>query len=86
MKVVYTSNFVRQYNKLPLNLRGEIKEKIDLFKIDQRHPFLKTHKLSGKFDGYFSFSVNYAYRIIFMYDAKDVIALLSVGDHDVYKN
>jgi len=85
INIVYTPNFLHQYKKLSLSLREEIKEKVELFRSDPRHPFLKTHKLSGKFDGLFSFSVNYVYRIVFMYDSKDTVALLSVGDHDVYK-
>jgi plasmid maintenance system killer protein len=32
-----------------------------------------------------SCSVNYRYRIIFEWDDPNTIAVLSVGDHDVYR-
>lgn len=48
------------------------------------HSFLKTHKLKGHLGGRFSFSVNYAYRIVFRYDSKNAVVLLSVGTHAVY--
>ena len=85
MKVLYKPNFVRQYKKLNPELKEEIKEKIELFKKNPRHPFLKAHKLKEKLSDYFSFSVNYKYRIVYLYDSKNTAVLLSVGDHDVYK-
>ncbi len=82
--VVYTSGFLRQYDKLPERLKNEAKEKIGLFKENPRHPFLKTHKLKGRMRKYFSFYVSYEYRIVFEYDSKSRVALLWIGDHDVY--
>lgn len=84
MKVLFKPNFVRQYKKLSFELQIEVKEKIDLFKKDPKHSFLKTHKLKGKLSSYFSFSVNYKYRIVFEYENKETAILLAVGDHDVY--
>lgn len=84
MKLVYKPSFIRQYSKLPVALQNEVKEKIELFRENQKHPFLKAHKLKGKLKEYWSFSVNYQYRIVFGYESKDVITLLSVGDHSIY--
>lgn len=85
ISLFYTSCFLRQYNKLPESLQEEVHQKIELFREDPKHSFLKTHKLKGRMKGYFSFSVNYQYRVVFEYDTKNTVALLSVGDHDVYK-
>ena len=85
MKVAYSPSFLRQYNKLPSELQEEVYERIALFSENPIHPFLKTHKLKGKFQGRFSFSVNYSYRILFCYISKNEIFLLAVGDHDIYK-
>ena len=85
IQVVYTPGFIRQYNKLSKPLREEVREKISLFQQDPQHPFLKTHKLKGKMRHQWSFSVNYKYRIVFEYDSKTVVALLFVGNHDIYQ-
>ncbi len=85
LRIFYKPYFVRQYNKLPVTLQQEVKEKIDLFKEHPDHVFLKTHKLKGKLAGFYSFSVNYKYRVIFEYKSSTEVRLLAVGDHDVYK-
>jgi len=86
MKVAYLPIFVKQYKKLPEPLRLEVLEKIDLFKKDPKHPFLKVHKLKGSLADRWSFSVNYEYRIMFAYISKDEVVLMNVGNHDIYKN
>ncbi len=85
MEVVYKPTFIRQYKKLPQSLQDEVKDKIELFKSDSKHPFLKTHKLKEKLNAYFSFSVNYKYRIVFEYESSKRACFLVVGDHDVYQ-
>jgi len=85
IKIIYKPSFVRALKKLPKALIQEAKEKIELFRVDQNHSFLKTHKLKGPLSGRWSFSVNYQYRIVFRYESKNVVILLNIGDHDVYK-
>lgn len=85
MRFFYTPSFVRQYKGLEENLKAEVRLKIEMFKKNVRDPSLKTHKLQGKLQGRFSFSINYRYRIVFCYDSPDEIAFLDVGDHDVYR-
>ena len=85
INVLYKPTFIRQYKKLPKLLQEETKEKINLFLKNPNHIFLKTHKLSGKLKQFYSFSVNYKYRIIFEYINKKNIVLLVVGDHNMYK-
>lgn len=85
IQLYYKPTFVKQYRKYSVSLQMEIKEKISLFKENPSHSFLKTHKLKGKFEGCFSFSVNYSHRIVFQYLSKTEVALLAVGTHDVYE-
>lgn len=82
--VVFRPNFLRQYRKLPSALQQEAKEKIALFRENSNNPQLKGHKLKGKMKGSLSFSVNYRFRIIFEYENPRRVALLAIGDHDVY--
>ena len=84
IKIVYRSTFFRHCKKLPNILQEEIKEKIELFRENPKHPFLKTHKLKGTLKKCYSFSVNYKYRVIFYYKTKNVAVLLGVGDHSLY--
>ena len=87
IKVGYTQEFIRAYDKLPTALKEEVKEKIELFKDRKNHQRLKVHKLHGRHARHWGFSVNYAYRIMFDYlgKGKNSVALLTVGDHDIYK-
>lgn len=86
IKVGYAQEFVRTYDKLPTALKEEVKEKIELFKERTNHRRLRVHKLQGRFAGHWSFSVNYAYRIMFDYlgKQKNSVLLLVVGDHSIY--
>ncbi len=85
VKILYKPVFFRQCNKLPKALQEEIEEKIDLFEKDQKHPFLKVHKLKGRLRGAYSFSVNYEYRIVFDKKKENKVEFLLVGNHDIYK-
>jgi len=85
MEIEYKPTFIRQYACFGDPLKEEIKEKIELFKNEKNHKQLKAQKLRGKLSRYYSFSVNYKYRIVFVYQPKSRAALLAIGDHDVYK-
>jgi addiction module RelE/StbE family toxin len=83
--IVFTARFLRQYKKLEPQLQEEVKESITLFKHNPKNSSLRLHKLQGTLKDQWSFSVNYQIRIVCMYDTNDTVALLRVGDHDVYK-
>lgn len=85
MRVSVTPQFRRQFKKLEKALQEEALEKIELFKNTKHHAQLKVHKLKGVLKGRYSFSVNYKYRIVFMYASKQEAILLAIGDHDVYE-
>jgi addiction module RelE/StbE family toxin len=84
-RILYKASFVRSYDKLEPELKAEVKEKIELLKSRTNHQALKVHKLQGELKSYYSFSVNYKYRIVFSFINKEEIALLGIGDHDVYR-
>lgn len=46
---------------------------------------LHTHKLNGKLSGFYAFSINSRYRIIFELVSDDIIRFHSVGTHDIYE-
>lgn len=84
LTVSFKASFLRKINKLDVNLRAEAVAKIELFKDTANHQLLKVHKLHGPLAGSYSFSVNYKTRIVFEYVSKNEVALLSIGDHDIY--
>ncbi len=88
MLVHFKPSFLRALKKLHPELKEESIEKIELFKDTKNHEQLKVHKLKGMFKKHYSFSVNYQYRILFQYldKSKSEAVLLTIGDHEIYKN
>jgi len=43
---------------------------------------LKTHKLTGKLQGLWAFSVDYNCRVIFRFLGKNEVLLIDIGGHD----
>jgi len=84
MRIIYEKSFLHQLKKLPTRLQDEVFEKIDLFIKDQFHPHLKTHKLHGPLKNYWSFSINYSYRIIFE-TIGEKTHFIEIGKNDIYK-
>ncbi len=85
MKIFYSSKFSRDYKKLPLGVKRMAEKKELIFRKDPFDPRLRTHKLKGTLSGFFSFSINQKYRIIFEIVNKNTIWFHSVGDHAIYK-
>ena len=86
MDISYSGKFIKQYRKLSNEVKKLFEEREEVFKIDNFDPKLKTHKLSGKFEGYLSFSINFKYRIVFEYtDEKKNIRFHTIGTHDIYE-
>ncbi|MBK5215892.1 MAG: type II toxin-antitoxin system mRNA interferase toxin, RelE/StbE family [Candidatus Pacebacteria bacterium] len=85
MEILYKPTFIRQLNKLNEDLQEEVLEKIGLFNNKDNHVLLKVHKLHGELKEFYSFSVNYKIRIVFIWSDNNKVILVSIGDHDVYK-
>lgn len=87
MKILYTSKFVRQYKKLPKSIKEKAKNKEKIFKEDVSDPWLETHKLKGRFVGYWSFSINSKNRIMFRFSKKsqNTVYFCYIGDHSIYE-
>lgn len=87
MEIFYHSKFIKQFKKLHSEIKAVALEKEFIFRSDPFDPRLKTHKLHGKLSGYFSFSINHKYRIIFGYtDDKKNVKFYFIGTHDIYEN
>lgn len=90
MKLVAYKSFKRAFKKLIKKnprLQSKIFGILDLLKNDPFTPSLKSHKLTGDLDGYWSCSVNYDCRIIFTFSQDEeseetLIILVDIGSHD----
>lgn len=87
MNILYSAKFIRQYRKLTGEVKNDFEARELIFRGDNFDARLKTHKLHGRFDGFFSFSVNYKYRIVFEYiNNKKDVRFHVIGNHDIYEN
>ena len=85
MKIFYSSKFEREYRKLTFAIKIIAEKKEKIFRENPFDARLKTHKLKGSLDGFWSFSLTQKYRIIFEFIDADIIWFHSVGDHSIYK-
>jgi addiction module RelE/StbE family toxin len=85
IKVIWDQGFKRIYKKKVKNDQ-ELKKKFwDSMELFSKEPFnkrLRTHKLTGKLEGLWAFSVAYDYRIIFKFLDKDEVLLVDIGGHE----
>ena len=57
-------------------------QKIDVFRQDPFDARVKTHRLAGKLERYWAFSVAYDCRVIFRFLSEDRVVLVDIGTHE----
>ena len=84
-KVIWDQGFKNIYQKRVKN-NAELKKRFwTVMRLFSKNPFdrrLRTHKLTGKLEGLWSFSVAYDWRVIFRFLSKDEVLLIDIGSHD----
>lgn len=85
MEISVTPRFEKNYKSLPKKVKEKAKEKEAIFRARPFDPILKTHKLSGKDKEAWAFSIDYSYRIKFIFLTEAKVLFLDVGTHDIYK-
>lgn len=84
MKIIYSPEFVRRYQHLPESAKNKAKKQEKIFRKNPFDPKLKTHKLHGRMHGFWSFSIDFKYRIIFKFEDSTIVKFYSVGGHSIY--
>lgn len=84
IEIIYSPQFFREYRRLSVEVKEKAEEKEDVFRKNPFDPRLKTHKLSGRLEGFLSFSIDYHYRIIFKFQDNKKIKFYAIGDHSLY--
>jgi len=85
MEIEYSSHFKNSYKKLTrgIQIKAEVAEL--LFRDDPFNPKIKTHKLKGKLKDFYSFSIDFKFRIVFKFvSGRKKVVFLDVGDHKIY--
>jgi len=80
----FTPEFFRRLKRLTPQLQEIAFKKIDLFRDRNNHRRLGVHKLHGKYDGFFGFSIDRKNRIMFEWISDEEARLHTVGDHSIY--
>lgn len=83
--VNHSSFFKRRYEQLTEKQKADFRKAIQLFVEDPFHPKLKTHKLKGKWEGFWSLSINYSDRVLFKFSGKEIVDLINIGSHSIYR-
>ena len=84
-KVFYSSVFEKNFSRLPKHIQKLAQKKDMLFRKDALNASLETHKLGGKLEKDWAYSVNRDYRIHFYFIHEHAVMYLNIGTHDIYK-
>lgn len=82
MEIRTSAHFERRYKKLPQVVKEKAKKQEKLFIANCFDPRISTHKLHGKDAGKWAYSVDYEYRIKFLFLDGDIVLYLDIGTHD----
>ena len=82
--IEYNTKYLRSFKKLPIPIQQKTREKEYLFYANPFDPRLETHKLRGKFNGYWAYSVNHKYRVIFRFISNVKVLFFDIGLHPIY--
>ncbi|MBI2268030.1 MAG: type II toxin-antitoxin system mRNA interferase toxin, RelE/StbE family [Candidatus Blackburnbacteria bacterium] len=83
-KVNYSPGFVKSLAKFPKSQLRNLATKEEIFRENLFDPRLKTHKLKGRLEGFYSFSISYHWRIVFHFEGDEVF-FDAAGTHSIYK-
>jgi toxin HigB-1 len=85
LKITWDSGFKKIYQKKVRN-NANLKERfwwsLEKLSADPFDQQLKTHKLTGKLEGLWAFSVAYDCRVIFRFLDNKSVLLVDIGGHD----
>lgn len=80
MKIEFTKQFDKQYEKLPIKVQLKLKDRIRLFQKNPRARQLRAHKLTGKYLHYYSIDITGDIRAIYKIQ-NNTIYFTKLGTH-----
>ena len=85
MEIVLSSRFQKSFRQLHLRIQKKTVEKIIIFKSNPFDIRLGTHKLHGEKKEEYAFSIDYSYRVSFIFMEDNKVIFTDIGTHDMYK-
>lgn len=85
VNIEYSSGFKRAYGKLDNIIKKKADRRISIFLQDPFDKRLDTHKLHGKLQNFWAFSVDDKYRVVFGFASNEQVVFLDIDDHDLYR-
>ncbi|QSJ17648.1 type II toxin-antitoxin system YafQ family toxin [Nostoc sp. UHCC 0702] len=85
LEVSFSSSFRRAFKKRikgNVDLEARFWQKLEQFIVNPFDQSLKTHKLSGKLNNLWSFSIDYDVRILFYFTEDGNAVFVDIGSHD----
>ena len=80
-----TTHFIKAYKSLPAEIQLRAKQKEKIFRTNPFDTRLKTHRLKGRLSDYWSYSIDYRYRIVFRFIDEETVIYYNIGTHDIYR-
>ncbi len=84
-EVHVASGFQKSFFKLPKQVQRLAMRKDMLFRKNVFDRQLRTHPLKGELEGYWAYSVNISYRVLFRFIEPDKVIYYDIGTHGIYK-
>lgn len=81
MRLTASSRFLRKSRKLTEPQASMLRAALRRFAADPKDPLLRTYKLKGDLEGYWTFSVDADLRVLFRW-VGDEAFLVNLGTHD----
>ena len=86
MEVSFSEPFKKAFKKRVkgTEIETEFWIRLEIFISEPFHAKLKTHKLSGKLKGLWSFSIEYDLRVVFYFtkDKPKKVVFVDIGNHN----
>lgn len=81
ISVSYSRRFLKQASSFPADILEQAQKRERIFKQNPFDGRLNTHRLHGKEKEVWSFSINYTYRIKFIFLTETEVLFLEIGTH-----
>ena len=82
MKIRKTNSFLKDYKRLPEEIKASVNKNLALLFENPRHPSLRLKKLKGT--DKFEIRISKGYRLTLRYQ-EQIIELRRIGTHDLLK-